>query len=57
MTDLKIQDARLLIVDDQEANILFLEGLLHEGGYTCWRSAIPPPRRRWGGQSSMAPWL
>jgi CheY-like chemotaxis protein len=47
MTDLKLQDARILIVDDQEANILFLEGLLHEGGYTCGAacSTPAPPRR------------
>jgi PAS domain S-box-containing protein len=38
MTDLKIQDARILIVDDQEPNIQLLEDLLHQGGYTCWRS-------------------
>jgi PAS domain S-box-containing protein len=42
MTDLKLQDARILIVDDQEANVLFLEGLLHEGGYTHWRGVLDP---------------
>jgi PAS domain S-box-containing protein len=29
-------------VDDQEANILFLEGLLHEGGYRSWRGVLDP---------------
>jgi PAS domain S-box-containing protein len=38
MTDLNLADARLLIVDDQEANVLFLESLLEEGGYRHWRS-------------------
>jgi PAS domain S-box-containing protein len=42
MTDLNIQDARILIVDDQEANVLFLEGLLQEGGYRHWRSVLDP---------------
>jgi PAS domain S-box-containing protein len=42
MTDLNLQRARILIVDDQEANILFLEGLLHEGGYHCWRRVLDP---------------
>jgi PAS domain S-box-containing protein len=42
MTDLNLQDARILIVDDQEANILFLESLLHEGGYRCWRGVLDP---------------
>src|SRR5262245_44475376 len=42
MEDLRLQDARILIVDDQEANILFLEGLLQEGGYSRWRSVRQP---------------
>jgi PAS domain S-box-containing protein len=42
MTDLNIQDARILIVDDQEPNVLFLEGLLREGGYSYWRSVLDP---------------
>jgi two-component system, cell cycle sensor histidine kinase and response regulator CckA len=42
MTDLKLQDARILIVDDQEPNIQLLEDLLHQGGYTCWRSVRDP---------------
>src|SRR5262249_10571055 len=33
MTDLGLKDARILIVDDQEPNVLFLEALLQEGGY------------------------
>jgi CheY-like chemotaxis protein len=40
VTDPNLQDARILIVDDQETNILFLEGLLHEGGYRCWRGVL-----------------
>jgi CheY-like chemotaxis protein len=42
VADLNLQDARILIVDDQEANVLFLEGLLHEGGYRCWRVVLDP---------------
>jgi PAS domain S-box-containing protein len=42
MADLNFPDARILIVDDQEANILFLEGLLHEGGYRCCRGVLDP---------------
>jgi PAS domain S-box-containing protein len=43
MAELNLQEARILIVDDQEANILFLEGLLDEGGYHC-RHAVLDPR-------------
>ncbi len=42
MNDLNLQDARILLVDDQEANVLFLEGLLQEGGYHCWRAVLDP---------------
>lgn len=42
MKDLNLQDARILIVDDQEANVLFLEGLLQEGGYSRWHSVRDP---------------
>jgi PAS domain S-box-containing protein len=42
MTDLNLREARILIVDDQEANILFLEGLLQEGGYRCRRGVLDP---------------
>jgi two-component system, cell cycle sensor histidine kinase and response regulator CckA len=42
VNDLRLQDARILIVDDQEANVLFLEGLLQEGGYGRWRSLRDP---------------
>lgn len=31
-------DARILIIDDQQANIFLLEGILQEGGYTKFRS-------------------
>ncbi len=42
MTDANPQDARILIVDDQEANVQLLEGLLQEGGYTTWRGVLDP---------------
>jgi CheY-like chemotaxis protein len=42
MTDLDLPDARILIVDDQEANILFLEELLQQGGYSSWRGVLDP---------------
>jgi PAS domain S-box-containing protein len=42
MKDLQLQNARILIVDDQEANILFLEALLHEGSYRHWHSVRDP---------------
>ncbi len=42
MNDLTLQDARILIVDDQEGNVLFLEGLLRAGGYHGWRSLLEP---------------
>jgi PAS domain S-box-containing protein len=42
MTDSTLADARILIVDDQEANVQFLEHLLHEGGYRCWRGVLDP---------------
>jgi PleD family two-component response regulator len=35
-------DARILMVDDQEVNILLLEDLLREGGYRHWRSVEDP---------------
>src|SRR5262249_58850153 len=38
MKNLNPQNARILIIDDQEANVLFLEGLLEQGGYTGWRT-------------------
>jgi two-component system, cell cycle sensor histidine kinase and response regulator CckA len=42
MSELNLQDARILIVDDQEPNVLFLESLLHEGGYHSWRAVLDP---------------
>src|SRR5262249_37185222 len=42
MNDLTFQDARILIVDDQDANVLFLESLLREGGYRHWYSVHDP---------------
>jgi PAS domain S-box-containing protein len=38
VNNLNPQNARILIVDDQEANVLFLEGLLEAGGYSGWRT-------------------
>jgi PAS domain S-box-containing protein len=40
LTELNLQDARILIVDDQEVNIRLLEDLLCEGGYRHWRGVI-----------------
>jgi len=44
MTDdtLDILGARILIVDDQEANVQLLEQLLGEAGYTCIASTMNP---------------
>jgi PAS domain S-box-containing protein len=42
MIDPSLHDARILIVDDQEANLTFLEDLLREGGYSRWRSVRDP---------------
>jgi PAS domain S-box-containing protein len=44
MTDdtLDILGARILIVDDQEANVQLLEQLLGEAGYTCVTSTMNP---------------
>jgi PAS domain S-box-containing protein len=37
-----ILDARILIVDDQEANVSLLERLLHDAGYTAVTSTMNP---------------
>src|SRR5262249_34321132 len=42
MNDLSLQDARILIVDDQEATVLFLEGQLQEGGYRRYLNLRDP---------------
>ena len=39
---LDILGARILIVDDQEANVQLLEGVLGEAGYTCVSSTMNP---------------
>ena len=39
---LDILGARILIVDDQEANVQLLEGVLGEAGYTCVTSTMDP---------------
>jgi response regulator RpfG family c-di-GMP phosphodiesterase len=38
MLDASLKNARLLIVDDQEANLLVLEGMLEREGYTALKS-------------------
>jgi PAS domain S-box-containing protein len=42
ITEAEILQASILIVDDQEANIMLLEQLLSEGGYTCVTSTMNP---------------
>jgi CheY-like chemotaxis protein len=37
-----ILNARILIVDDKEANIRLLEGMLRVAGYTCVESTTDP---------------
>jgi len=37
-----ILSARILVVDDKEANVLLLEGMLRVAGYTCVASASDP---------------
>lgn len=37
-----ILNARILVVDDQEANVLLLEGMLRVAGYTCVESTTDP---------------
>jgi CheY-like chemotaxis protein len=37
-----ILNARVLIVDDQEANVSLLEQMLHEAGYSCVASTMNP---------------
>jgi PAS domain S-box-containing protein len=39
---LDILGARILIVDDQDANVQLLEGVLEEAGYTCVSSTMNP---------------
>jgi len=39
-----ILNARILIVDDQEVNIILLEQLLSEAGYTCVSSTVNPQK-------------
>lgn len=38
----EIFNANILIVDDQQANVLLLEEMLHEVGYTCLSSTTDP---------------
>lgn len=37
-----ILNAKILIVDDKQANILLLEGMLRVAGYTCVQSTTDP---------------
>jgi serine phosphatase RsbU (regulator of sigma subunit) len=39
-----ILNARILVVDDQEANVRLLEGMLRVAGYTCVQSTTDPTR-------------
>ena len=38
----EILNARILIVDDQQYNVLLLEQILHDDGYTCYSSTMDP---------------
>src|SRR5450830_183432 len=42
LTESDILNASILIVDDQEANVMLLEQLLREAGYTCIASTMNP---------------
>lgn len=42
MPEHSIRNARILIVDDQEANVYLLEGLLQRAGYANLRSTTDP---------------
>ncbi|MFA7280295.1 MAG: response regulator [Sterolibacterium sp.] len=42
LAESEILNASILIVDDQESNVLLLEQLLHEAGYTCVASTMKP---------------
>jgi CheY-like chemotaxis protein len=37
-----VLNARILIVDDREANVLLLDGMLSGAGYTCIASTMDP---------------
>lgn len=42
ISDQTILNASILIVDDQPSNVLLLEEMLHDAGYTCITSTIDP---------------
>ena len=42
VTATDILNAKILIVDDKEANVRLLEGMLRVAGYTCVRSTMDP---------------
>ncbi|MBK5105987.1 MAG: response regulator, partial [Burkholderiales bacterium] len=42
ITETEILNANVLIVDDQEANVLLLEDILQEAGYTRVSSTMDP---------------
>lgn len=44
--ELSLLDARLLVVDDQEVNVLLLERMLESAGYRDIRSTVDPTRVR-----------
>jgi adenylate cyclase len=37
-----ILNARILVVDDHEANVRLIEGMLRAAGYTCVQSTTDP---------------
>ena len=44
MQDEALKNAQILIVDDQEANVYLLKGLLGRSGYTSFRSTTDSRR-------------
>lgn len=42
LAEAEILDASILIVDDQESNVILLEQMLRDGGYTCVTSTMNP---------------
>jgi PAS domain S-box-containing protein len=42
ITESDIQNASILIVDDQESNVSLLEHILHDAGYSCVTSTMDP---------------
>src|SRR3984957_13287495 len=44
ITSADILNAKILVVDDKEANVRLLEGMLRVAGYTCVRSTTDPTK-------------